>query len=330
MRIAALVIACLACLPFAIAEEEAEPAHPLGCWAGLVGGEWHARGSWETGSPFVARLKAEWGPAKSFLRLKTFIPVKDGEHVRYDAVYYLHPAKKKPAYFSAGYEGAASAGTFEIREDTVTFVHPVAGDASRGLKSTWQFVTKDRCRWIAWQGESDRWTKLIAVEFVRGEQPAKKLIKTSPPGPHHLAPLDRFVGGRFKVTGLLADETPVSGALEHSWGVTHQVMVTKTFVTREEEETLGFVGFTWWDAERKTFRMIEFSAFGVFSEGTLTVNQDTVVLAFTTWSKDGAKDYRQWTLFETDDRITWYVEEKTEEGWRKLTERMIGERISER
>jgi hypothetical protein len=335
MRTAALVAALLILSPIALAEEDPATPHPLGCWAGLVGGEWHAKGAWEAGTPFESRLVAEWGPAQSFLRFKIFIPIQDGEYTRYDSVYYWHPGLAQPCYFRASYAGEASSGTFKIEADTVTFIYPDPGGDPRKLKSTWQFVTKDRCRWTVWQeqGEAEPWTKLIAADYVRGAQPARKLLKMRPPTPHHLAPLARFVGDRFKVTGKLANGTPIAGAIEHAWGVTHQVMVSKTFITREEKETLGFLGFTWWDEELKAFRMIEFSAFGVYSEGTISVNQDTVILAFTTWSKKAAgvvaKHYRQWTLFETDDRITWYVEEKTEDGWVKVTESMKGERSGE-
>lgn len=332
MRIIATAIAILCLITLAVAEGETEAAHPLGCWAGLVGGEWQAEGAWEGGSPFAARLKAEWGPAKSFMRFKIFIPANDGEYVRYDSVYYWHPGRMQPAYLSASYTGEAAAGTFAIADDTVTFVYPGTGEDPRRLKSTWQFLTADQCRWTVRQepaaNSAEPWAKLIAVDYHRKDAAEKKLLKTKPPTPHHLAPLSRFVGGRFAVTGLLGNGTKVTGAIEHRWGVTHQVMVSETFVTQAEQETLGFVGFTWWDAEAKAFRMTEFSAYGVFSEGTITVDQDTFVLAFTTWSKSGAKQYRQWTVFETDDRITWYVEEKTDAGWKKVTERMVGERPS--
>ena len=47
MRIAAVVIACLTAPLPAVAEEAAEPAHPLGCWATLslelVRGWWKRR-----------------------------------------------------------------------------------------------------------------------------------------------------------------------------------------------------------------------------------------------------------------------------------------------
>ena len=326
MRIAVLVIAFLILSPVAFGEEE----HPLGCWAGLVGGAWHAKGAWEAGTPFVSRLKAEWGPAKSYMRFRIFLPAQDGEYVRYDSVYYRHPGEKRPAYLSASYTGDVAAGTFEISEHTATFVYPGKEGDPRRLRSTWRFLDADTCRWTVWQepavASEDPWPKLIAVDYRRKEQPAKKLRITRPPMPHQLSPLARYVGDRYEVTGQLGNGTKITGAIEHAWGVTHQVMVTRTFVTQEEEETLGFVGFTWWDAVAKTFRVIEFSAYGVFSEGTITVDRDTVVLSFTTWSKKEVKEYRQWTVFETDDRITWYVEEKTGEGWKKVTERMVGER----
>ncbi len=333
MRTIAAAVAILCLSTLVAAEEEAGPAHPLGCWAGLVGGEWHAKGAWEAGTPFAARLVAEWGPEKSFLRVKIHIPAGDGETVRSDSVYYRHPGTRKLAYLSAGDTGDVAAGTFEMTDDMVSFIYPGEDGDPRRLKSTWRFLTADECRWTVLReppaGSAGPWKKLIEVDYHRRDEPAKKLLETKPPMPHRLAALSRFVGGRFTVTGQLGDGTLVSGAIEHSFGVTPQVMISKTFVTRGEVETLGFLGFTWWDVGAGVLRMIEFSAYGVFSEGTITVDRDTVVLAFRTWSKKGVKDYRQWTIFETRDRISWYVEEKTEAGWKPVTERMVGVRSRE-
>ena len=152
MRTLTIVVALLTLVSVANAGEE----HPLGCWAGLVGGEWHAAGAWEAGWPFVARVQAEWGPAKSYLRVRTFIPVEGGEYLRYDSIYYAHPGKKKLAYLAASYDGTVATGTFTIGEDTVTFVYPGAGDDPRSVKSTWQFTDADTCRWTVWQEPAEQ------------------------------------------------------------------------------------------------------------------------------------------------------------------------------
>ena len=82
-----LLLALAAFVPLALAADDATPQvnSPLGAVAPFIGGEWHIDGKWVNGESLKARETFEWGLAKKFIEVRTYVSKSDGsgEYERY-------------------------------------------------------------------------------------------------------------------------------------------------------------------------------------------------------------------------------------------------------
>jgi len=272
-----VVIGVLMLVPPAGAEEEKakEPSHPLGSWSGLVGGQWHAKGAWSMGMPFEGRIRAEWGPGKRYLRFRILIPKGAADYVRYDSLYWVDPESKEPNYFSTAYTGEAVRGTFEIEGDEVRFLYESAGGMPP-IRSVYEFLSEDRCRWTAHARQGEKWAPMIDVVYERGEVEERERIETKPPAPHHLEAFGKHVGGRWRMQVGEGPEGTLDRTMhvEHRWGLTHRVMETRTYAATDGGEKLFSEAFTYWDSNEGGIRSFAFNPGGVVTYAEVRLTED--------------------------------------------------------
>jgi len=92
-----LLLALAAFVPLALAADDATPQvnSPLGAVAPFIGGEWHIDGKWVNGESLKARETFEWGLAKKFIEVRTYVSKSDGsgEYERYRGVFAVKDGK---------------------------------------------------------------------------------------------------------------------------------------------------------------------------------------------------------------------------------------------
>ena len=70
-----------------------------------------------------------------------------------------------------------------------------------------------------------------------------------------------------------------------------------------------------WHPGRQAWVREEFSAWGSFHDGTVTLDERGMTYDFASFERDGVMHYRQAVAFTGADAFTWKVEQETAAGW---------------
>jgi hypothetical protein len=189
MRVRPLPLACVliallfvaACPAANPAPAEAPPADgPLAAVAPFVGGEWRIEGGWKNGEALKARETFEWGLAKKFVEVRTFVSRNDGsgEYERYRGVFAVKDGKLVSYNFAE--DGSNTLDDVTVERKVLKIRRAITNvDVPTVILQEIERVGNDTFKWRVWLERDGKKDQIMDGEWVRkkAEAPAAKTAK---------------------------------------------------------------------------------------------------------------------------------------------------------
>ena len=165
-----LVVSIFAVAAFALAADEAPPPSdgPLAAVAPFVGGEWHIDGKWANGEALKARETFEWGLAKKFVEVRTFVAKNDGsgEYERYRGIFAVKDGKLVSYNFA--YDGGNTLDDVSVDGKVIKLKRAVTNvDVPTVILQEIERTGDDTFRWRVWLERDGKKDQIMDGEWKR-------------------------------------------------------------------------------------------------------------------------------------------------------------------
>jgi len=164
--IVALIVAAVA--PQAVLAESG----PLDAFNGLVGGRWHAEGSWGNGQKFIQEIEFRWDLGETIVIAESYGPVEPGSEElthRNHGVRAWFPEKERAWFWEFDVFGGLTQGeiTFDGTTISMTYGYGEGGQKVK-IRDTWTRLDDNTYEFIVQQYEDGKWgDALLETQFHR-------------------------------------------------------------------------------------------------------------------------------------------------------------------
>jgi hypothetical protein len=327
---AALLASLSGAVPFAqdqeapAVPEPVEEPRPMEALARLEEGRWRLSAD----APIAAYHRYEWGAGRRSLLSTSYVVGEEHASPFAEGVFYWHPTEQELRVVGFATEGSLYDGRVEVDGEVWSFHfdHYSAGGRTPML-DRWTWTGEDGYRWTAFVKRERELEEWMSADFIRQPRettggPAEAtsaLLDTPQATAKELDPLSPLMKGDWEIETTRVDGTPWHARSAFDWGLGKRSVLSRTWhIDADGNERVVTELRYFWHPGRRTLRMLGIGEDGRLSDGTLRLEEDTLVFDYAMHTPGGSTSVLERWQFKADGTFEQKLWTVADDGIRTL------------